>query len=69
MPFVSVLGWTILALSLESDHPDFLGWLGVEPFWLKFAFTILLLRARVGFSPYLQHISDATCQNQALLAI
>ena len=27
MPSVSILGWTILALSLATDHLDVLGWL------------------------------------------
>ena len=40
MPFVSVLGWTILAVSLESDHPDFLGWLRDGPFWLTNSFAV-----------------------------
>ena len=40
LPSVSILGWTILALSLESDHLDFLGWPGDEQFWLTKSFTI-----------------------------
>ena len=39
MPSISILGWTILALSLASDHLDFLGWPGDEPFWLTKSFT------------------------------
>ena len=30
MPSVSILGWIILALSLASDHLDFLGWPGMD---------------------------------------
>ena len=40
MPLISILGWTILALSLASDHLDFLGWLGDGPFWLTKSFTV-----------------------------
>ena len=37
---VLMLGWTILALSLSSDHLDLLGQLGGGPFWLTMSFTI-----------------------------
>ena len=39
MPYVSVLRWAILALSLESDHPDFLGWPGDGSFTESFTIT------------------------------
>ena len=37
---ICLLGWTILALCLASDHLDFLGWPEDGPFWLTKSFTI-----------------------------
>ena len=52
---VSVLGWTILVLSLASDHLDF-AWDGPGMDHSGLQSHLLFPRARVGFSPYLQHI-------------
>ena len=45
MPFVSIFGLTILALSLASDHLDFLG---MARGWTILAHS-LLPRAKVGY--------------------
>ena len=40
MPYVSIFGWTILALSLANDHLDFLEYHGDELFRLTKSFTV-----------------------------
>ena len=49
MAYVSMLGWNVLALSLASDHLDFLGWPGDGPFWPQRLFFYYL-------EPDLKHI-------------
>ena len=53
MPYVSIFGYTILALSLGSDHHDFLGWPGMQHSGSQN--HLLLSRARVRFYLYRNH--------------